>query len=88
MIFGFRFHQQTCKKDWRWERKLFYLSFGALILDKMKEVSNIKSSAEKIAMKSYEDIFRPTDPNTQQVNANTIPLEQLSRYFIVKFENT
>ena len=37
----------------------------------------MKSSAEKIAMKSYEDIFRPTDPDAQQANANTIPLDHL-----------
>jgi hypothetical protein len=30
----------------------------------------MKSSAEKIAMKSYEDIFQPTDPEGQQVITN------------------
>ena len=38
----------------------------------------MKSSAEKIAMKSYEDIFRPTNPEGQQANGGvTLPLDQL-----------
>jgi ParB family transcriptional regulator, chromosome partitioning protein len=41
------------------------------------EVSNMKSSAEKIAMKSYEDIFRPTNPDAQQANTNNLPMDQL-----------
>jgi ParB family chromosome partitioning protein len=38
----------------------------------------MKSSAEKIAMKSYADIFRPTSPEGQQANGGvTLPLDQL-----------
>jgi hypothetical protein len=37
----------------------------------------MKSSAEKIAMESYEDIFKPTDQEGQRVITNALQLDQL-----------